>query len=150
MANGFCHTELNTTDLGKAKKFYAKLFDWKLADLSMGGNTYTMVDTGKPAPGMTNGGMQKVPMAGMPSAWLTYVLVDDVKKTIAQAKKLGATIHVDGMDVGMGILGIFTDPTGASLGVWQPKPQPKAAAKKPAAKKAPAKKAPAKKPARKK
>jgi predicted enzyme related to lactoylglutathione lyase len=30
MANPFVHVELNTTDVGKAKTFYGKLFDWKL------------------------------------------------------------------------------------------------------------------------
>ena len=31
--NPFCHVELNTTDLKKAKDFYGKLFDWKLEDI---------------------------------------------------------------------------------------------------------------------
>ena len=33
MANPFVHVELNTTDVGKAKDFYGKLFDWKLEDM---------------------------------------------------------------------------------------------------------------------
>jgi predicted enzyme related to lactoylglutathione lyase len=30
MANPFVHVELATTDIGKAKSFYAALFDWQL------------------------------------------------------------------------------------------------------------------------
>ena len=30
MTNAFVHSELNTTDVDKAKGFYGKLFDWKL------------------------------------------------------------------------------------------------------------------------
>ncbi len=48
MANPFCHLELASTDIAKAKTFYSSFFDWKLADMDMGGGmTYT---TFKPAP----------------------------------------------------------------------------------------------------
>ena len=36
MGNPFVHVELNTDDVGKAKKFYLKLFDWKISTLSLG------------------------------------------------------------------------------------------------------------------
>ena len=36
MANVFCHIELSTSDVAAAKKFYTKLFDWKLSDMPMG------------------------------------------------------------------------------------------------------------------
>ncbi len=35
MANPFVHVELATTDLGKAKDFYGKLFSWTLEDVPM-------------------------------------------------------------------------------------------------------------------
>jgi predicted enzyme related to lactoylglutathione lyase len=54
MSNPFAHIELTTSDLGKAKKFYKKLFDWKLTDMPMGpGSVYTMIAPGKgPGGGM--------------------------------------------------------------------------------------------------
>ena len=138
MANPFVHIELNTDDATKAKKFYRRVFDWKLSDTKMGpGMTYTMLDVGKG----TGGGIQKKQMAGAPTAWLPYVEVDDVKKTIAKAKKAGAQIMVEHMEIpGMGSFGIFVDPTGAGLGVWQTAPKGRRAAAKPK-KKAPAKRA---------
>ncbi len=132
MANPFCHIELNTDDVGKAKKFYKNLFGWKLNDMK--GMPYTMIDVGKGV----GGGMQKKPMPDAPSSWLAYVEVDDVKKTMAKAKKAGAQILLDYMAIGdSGEIGIFADPSGAALGVWAPQKKPKkAAAKKASAKKA--------------
>ena len=44
MANPFVHVELNTTDVAKAKAFYGKLFGWKLEDVEMAGEGYTMIN----------------------------------------------------------------------------------------------------------
>ena len=118
MQNAFAHIELNTDDVAKAKKFYKSLFQWKLGAM---GPDYTMIDVGKG----TGGGMQKMPMPGAPAMWLPYVEVVDVKKTIAKARKLGAGIQVELMDIGeMGTIGVFTDPSGATIGVWAQKAKP--------------------------
>lgn len=64
----------------------------------------------------------KHPMPGAPSAWLSYVEVDDVKASTAKAKELGAQIIVDVTEVmGKGWFSILVDPTGAALGLWQQK-----------------------------
>src|SRR5215469_10643723 len=117
MANPFVHVGLNTTDPDKAKEFYGKLFDWTLEDVPMGQHgTYTLI---KPGSG-TGGGMMKHPMPGAPSAWLSYVLVDDIHASTDKAKSLGAHIIKDVTEVpNMGWFTIFTDPTGAMLGLWQ-------------------------------
>ncbi|HKA86627.1 MAG TPA: VOC family protein [Haliangiales bacterium] len=131
MPNAFVHIELNTDDVAKAKKFYSSVFDWKLQDVPAMG--YTMLDVGKGV----GGGMQKNPMPAGPNHWLAYVEVADVKKTVAKARAAGANVFVDYKDIpGMGALGIFSDPSGAVLGVWQPAPKPpRKAAPKAAAKK---------------
>jgi predicted enzyme related to lactoylglutathione lyase len=142
MGNPFVHFELNTDDVAAAKKFYGKVFDWTFEDMpSMG---YTMLKAGT-----TSGGIQKKPMPEAPTQWLSYVEVDSVKATLAKAKKGGATIVQDFMPIGaMGAIGIFVDPTGAALGLWEkaaaaPAAPAKKTAKK-AAKKAPKKEAPKK------
>ncbi|HSU04598.1 MAG TPA: VOC family protein [Acetobacteraceae bacterium] len=119
MANPFVHVELNTTDLGKAKSFYTALFDWKLKDMPMGDSmTYTMIEVGEG----TGGGMMKHPMPGAPSAWLAYVLVGDIRTATEKARSLGAQIIREPMEVpDAGWLSIIIDPTGAALGMWQPK-----------------------------
>lgn len=133
MISTFCHVELNTADTTAATAFYNKLFGWKTT--AMPGMAYTMIETGTDV----GGGIQQKPMPEAPNHWLPYVEVASVKKAIATAKKLGANVVVDFMPLpDMGAIGIFVDPQGAALGVWEPE------------QKAPAKKAPAKKPAAKK
>ena len=118
MANPFVHIELNTQDVAKAKSFYQSLFAWSLNDMDMCDMTYTMIDVGEG----TGGGMMKHPMPGTPSMWLPYVLVDDIVAATAKAKSLGAAVVQDVKEVmGAGSLSIITDPTGATLGLWQPK-----------------------------
>jgi predicted enzyme related to lactoylglutathione lyase len=142
MANGFAHCELSTGDVAQAKKFYKSVFDWKLNDVK--GMPYTMVDVGK---GGVGGGITKTMMPGQPTAWMPYVEVADVKKSLAKAKKAGGKVVLDFHPIGeMGAIGVFLDPTGAALGVWEG--AKKAPAKKAAAK--PAKKKAAAKPAKKK
>ncbi len=115
MANPFCHVELNTTDVNKAKTFYTKLFDWKLEDVP---GDYTMIKVGEG----TGGGLMKNPIPGAPSFWLSYVLVDDIEASTQKAKSLGATVMKDVTEVmGAGWLSIIADPTGAHLGLWKPK-----------------------------
>jgi predicted enzyme related to lactoylglutathione lyase len=115
MPNPFVHVELGTTDLGQAKTFYQKLFDWKLEDMP---GDYTMIKVGEG----TGGGMMKAKSPGMPSHWMAYVLVDDVAGSLKKAKSLGAEICMEATDVGgYGTMGIFKDPTGANLAIWKPK-----------------------------
>ena len=140
MGNAFVHIELTTDDVSAAKQFYKSLFDWKLKDAPE--MSYTMVDVGKG----TGGGMMKKPMPQAPTAWTPYVEVADVVKTLDKARNAGAQVIVERQEIGqgMGAFGIFMDPAGAVLGVYEMAP------KKPAARKAKRKPAAAKKKATKK
>ena len=118
MGNPFVHVELMSTNVGKAKAFYGKLFDWKLEDVNMGNMTYTMIKVGEG----TGGGLMSNPIPGADSMWVTYVSVDDLKAATAKAKSLGATVLKEQVEIkGGGSFSIITDPTGAMLGLWQPK-----------------------------
>ena len=118
MGNPFVHVELMSTDVGKAKAFYGQLFDWKLEDMDIGDMTYTMIKVGEG----TGGELMKNPMPNAGSMWVAYVNVDDLKAATAKAKSLGATVIKDQAEVnGRGSFSIITDPTGAMLGLWQPK-----------------------------
>ncbi|MDD5328654.1 MAG: VOC family protein [Sulfuricella sp.] len=122
MANPFVHVELATNNIGKAKEFYGQLFKWTLEDMPMpgsSGGTYTMIRVGEG----TGGGMYKNTEASEPSAWLPYVQVDDIEASTKKAKALGAEVCMDVMEIeGAGWMSIITDPTGAKLGLWKPKP----------------------------
>lgn len=118
MANPFVHVELQTQDPERATEFYRNLLDWQLEGVPMGDATYTMIGVGEG----TGGGIMKNPVAGAPSSWLAYVLVDDVAATTEKAKSLGATVAQEVTEVpGYGWFSIIADPTGAALGLWQPR-----------------------------
>ena len=119
MGNPFVHVELSTQDLGAAKSFYQSMFDWTLKDQEIGGGmTYTMVEVGEG----TGGGMEQHPMPGEPSAWLAYVMVDDIQAATEKARSLGAKIIREPTEVpDTGWISIFIDPTGATLGLFQAK-----------------------------
>ncbi len=120
MAHTFVHTELNTTDVGKAKAFYEKLFDWTLQDVPMGDMNYTLINVD----GKTIGGMLKNPMPGAPSFWLSYVLVEDVGVSTEKARALGAKVVREVTEVpGTGWFSIIQDPTGAGIALWKAAPR---------------------------
>jgi predicted enzyme related to lactoylglutathione lyase len=133
MANTFIHFELNTDDVSNAQAFYRKLFKWKFKPMKE--MPYTMIETGSKVGGA---GLQQKPMPEAPSSWLAYVEVDDVRKTIGQARDAGGQVILEYQPIpGMGAFGVFTDPSGAMLGLWE-RAKP---VKKPKPKKKPAKKA---------
>ncbi len=121
MANPFVHVELWSEDVDKAKAFYTGLFDWKLEDVPMagpggGGMTYTVICPGEG----TGGGMMKNPVPGSPPHWMPYVVVDDLSASTSKAKSLGATVAVEPTEIpNVGWYSLITDPSGATLGLFQ-------------------------------
>ena len=79
---------------------------------------YTLMRKG----GKTVAGNMAAMGEGQPSVWVNYVSVDDADATIERAKEAGAMVFVDPMDVSdIGRMAVFADPTGAAIGIWQPK-----------------------------
>ena len=120
MANSFMHVELQTKDVDKAKKFYQSIFDWRFEDMPMGnGTSYTGIHVGEG----TGGGMWTNPADNGPAHWLAYVNVDNIDATIEKVKSSGGRIVQPKTEVpDMGWYSVITDPTGATLGLWQTKP----------------------------
>ena len=117
MANPFSYCELHTDDPGKAKTFYAALFDWKLSDSPFPGGIYTEIKTGE---GL-EGGLMRNLAPNAPSHWLTYVRVADLKASTDKARQLGGRVLVDGQAVpDVGTFSVVADPTGATIGLWEP------------------------------
>ena len=114
----FCWNELMTTDVKKAKEFYKSLFGWEYEEHEMQHGTYTMLKSKE-----NGGGMMQVPedMQGkVPSHWLSYISVDDLKKSIEKALSLGAKIIMPETPAGdFGLFSIIEDPTGAQIALWQ-------------------------------
>jgi len=114
-----CWTELATSDVHSAKKFYAELLGWQFTDYDMGDSTYTMIK----AKNDEFGGMWHIPkdqQEQCPPHWMSYILVEDIDATLKQAQKLGATIVKPVTQAGdMGLFIIIQDPAGAHIAFWQ-------------------------------
>jgi predicted enzyme related to lactoylglutathione lyase len=109
-----CHVELPVQDLTRAQDFYAGLFGWKMEPSSP---DYVMF-TPEKAP---DGGLQKAgPDA--PANIIFYVFVEEITAALARAKGLGATVVRQKTDIpNIGWYGIFQDPEGNAVGLFQAK-----------------------------
>jgi uncharacterized protein len=114
MGNPIVHWELMVDDLVKAKAFYSAVFDWKLDDSTFPG--YTAIDTGSEPPG----GMMAKPETAPMCSLNTYFLVEDIDATLAKATAGGATVIAPKTPLpGIGSWGMFADPDGIPVGLFQ-------------------------------
>lgn len=117
----FSWVELGTTDAAAAKKFYGGLFGWEFDDQPAGPDMiYSMAKVG----GETVGAVYQMgkEMQGIPTHWLSYVTVDDADAIVKKATANGGKVMKEPFDVmTFGRMAVLTDPSGASLAVWQPK-----------------------------
>jgi predicted enzyme related to lactoylglutathione lyase len=117
----FCWNELMTPDVKAAETFYGKLFGWTMtSNDAVGGRTYHTFKKGE-----TNaGGMMAIEgpqMQGVPPCWLAYIRVKSVAEITTKAESLGAKVEVPPTDLpGIGSFSVITDPTGATVGLFQP------------------------------
>jgi uncharacterized protein len=111
--------EFSSPDLDASIEFYGGLFGWDVPESEnaeqTGGYRLAMKND-RPAAGMMPQ-MQE----GQPTAWTTYISVDDAAATAAAVKEAGGTVIAEPMEVmDLGTMAIFADPTGAVFGIWQP------------------------------
>lgn len=112
----FCWDELLTTDQPGSVAFYTKVFGYGTKSMDMGPmGTYQVLERD----GKQRGGIMKSPMGG-PTAWLSYVVVEDVDASAARAAKLGAKPIVPASDIpGIGRFAVIADPTGATVALFK-------------------------------
>jgi predicted enzyme related to lactoylglutathione lyase len=114
-----CWVDLATPDLDAAEGFYRELFGWEIPELpnsaEMGG--YRRAKKG----GRDVAGAMPLMQEGQPPAWSTYVSVDDIEAIGRAIQENGGTMVAEPMAVASyGRLALFTDPTGAFFGLWEP------------------------------
>jgi predicted enzyme related to lactoylglutathione lyase len=111
--------ELASPDTDASASFYGELMDWNATEPGSAetGGYRMFQQSGKNIAGLM-GHMQE----GQPTAWATYVSVEDADQTAAKVKDAGGSVVVEPMDVmDLGRMAFFADPTGAVFGIWQPK-----------------------------
>lgn len=110
----FSWTELMTSDVPAARKFYSELLGWKIRDMEGSAMQYAVISAGD----HDIGGVMAIPAQakGMPAAWGTYVTVENVDEVAGKVSGLGGKILVPPKDIpGVGRFALIQDPQGATL-----------------------------------
>ncbi len=118
------HFEIPANDVGRLKKFYSKLFEWKI-EKSSGPIEYWTIETVPVDEKMTplrpgvNGGLyRKERPENKP---VNYIAVESIDKYIERVKTLGGTIVQQKQEVpGVGWIAIALDPEGNQIAMLQP------------------------------
>jgi predicted enzyme related to lactoylglutathione lyase len=115
--------DLGTPDIEGSTRFYGDLFGWEVPESENPEQTggYRLATLrGKPV-----AGLMPLMQEDQPIAWTTYMSVDDADDAAAKATEAGGQVVAEPMDVmDLGRMALFTDPTGAFLGIWQPRSFP--------------------------
>lgn len=116
-----CWVELGSPDVPASKAFYARLLGWDYEDAGPEAGGYQLATVrGKRVAGI---GAQF--QEGAPTAWTTYVAVDDADATAGSVRSAGGRVLVEPTDVmDQGRMAVFADPAGAVIAAWQPARMP--------------------------
>lgn len=114
-----CWVELGTPDIEATAAFYGELLGWEVPEMpnsaELGGYRRAKKN------GKDVAGVSPLQQEGQPPAWSTYVSVADAAATLGKVREAGGQVIVEPLDVvGLGTMAVFTDPTGAVCGIWQP------------------------------
>ncbi|MFJ3160421.1 VOC family protein [Streptomyces kanasensis] len=111
--------DLGTPDLDGARAFYRELFGWDFASAGPEAGGYGMFTA---SGGTVAGAMTVPPPHEGGSAWTLYFRAPDADAAATAVRAGGGSVALDPMDVlDLGRMALFTDPTGAGFGVWQPR-----------------------------
>lgn len=114
----FHWNELMTSDVERAKKFYADTIGWSFDGMPMpgGSGTYWVANmNGQPVAGIFD--ISAPEFGPVPESWMAYLAVDDVDARVKKALAAGAKQMKPTFDVpGVGRIAILTEPGGAGIG----------------------------------
>lgn len=114
-SNPVVHMELRTDNIARACAFYSGLFGWRPEIVRDPCGGYLAL---QPGSGI-EAGMVEVEVDR--PTWLPYVEVDDITRATCRAQCLGATVLLGPAEGPAGWRSILAVPTGAEIGLWQPK-----------------------------
>jgi predicted enzyme related to lactoylglutathione lyase len=110
-----CWIDLATTDPNASRDFYGGLFGWQYR-ANPSGDYFTALVDNVPA-----AGFYRVPEIENDSAWTLYLAVPDSRLAAERVVRLGGQVLMPPQEFdGQGSLMVAADPTGASIGFWQP------------------------------
>jgi len=113
-AGKICYLEIPATDVEVSASFYVRLFGWKLRVRGDGSRAFDD----------TTGAVSGSWVIGRPPARdpgiLPYVMVEDIDRTLEQARELGGETVTPRIALGPGdSFAILRDPAGNLVGIYQ-------------------------------
>lgn len=121
--------ELMTPDPSAVAPFYKATLGWEIPAAGHpmpNGSEYREI--ARSGGGLAGGVLTLTPQMaehGVTPAWLPYFHVDDVDRSVEQAKALGAPVFIAPMSMdGVGRMAMLADPQGASFYLMDPTPPP--------------------------
>src|SRR3954467_6630594 len=113
-----CWADLWTSDVDGSRRFYSELFGWEAQEPSEEFGGYFMFTRGGQP---VAGGMGDMPDMKANDTWKIYLATDDITKTVEAAEGTGAQVVAPVMPIAdLGSQAVLVDPTGATVGAWQP------------------------------
>jgi len=114
MGNRICHMEIPCTDIGRAKAFYTKIFDWSFEDA---GEEYAMFNTGSGIGGALD--LRTEPLPTKRGVTL-YIEVQDIPQCLAEVREAGGRIIKEKTEISKewGYYALFSDSEGNAMGLW--------------------------------
>ena len=113
--------DLTVENATKTKDFYRDVVGWTVTDVDMNGyNDYCMNEpqTGKTVAGICHA---RGPNAELPAAWLVYLTVEDLDKSVARCVELGGEMIIQPKSYGgEGRYCVIRDPAGAAAALFEP------------------------------
>jgi uncharacterized protein len=113
-----CWTDLATSDLGTAERFYGEVLGWTAQHMGSDFGGYVNFYAGDDR---VAGMIGNRPDSGFPDAWTLYLSSGDARATVRAAREAGGEVVIDAQDVmDLGVMALVRDIAGGSIGVWQP------------------------------
>jgi hypothetical protein len=113
--------DLTVENASATRDFYRDVVGWKVTDVEMGGyNDYCMNEpqTDKTVAGICHA---RGSNAKLPAAWLIYINVGDVDKSVAKCIELGGEVISEIRSYGgQGRYCVIRDPAGAVAALFEP------------------------------
>lgn len=122
-------TELMTSDVERASKFYAGVMGWQAVEV-VSGDPKRLAGDGEPTYTVFRKGdetvcgvfkMEGKEFAGIPDYWFTYISVDDVDAACQRVQATGGQVLKPPYDIAnVGRIAVICDPEGAVIGIGTP------------------------------
>jgi predicted enzyme related to lactoylglutathione lyase len=117
-AGEFCWEQLNTSGADAAPAFYATVFGWDVKPFGSGAANMQVFEAG----GVQVASLMPTP-PGVPSHWLSYIVVDKLADAHERVRAQGGKTMVERIEIAtVGAIGVVQDNVGAVVGLFEMPP----------------------------